>query len=178
MTKQLAKSASAAAVSCRGNRQCVGGEKKRGAWQNHKRLPYISINVYRTSLDHLLLGMDADIDRMSTGLIIKPFWGMSKIEFWIVAIFKMNRNRVTRAGGQWVSVLVRGGHARGFSLPLRHLLPIFLESKPPPFETHKRWGTLIFLILGAPSRAILLKQFAACERITCVGAWHARRSPD
>jgi hypothetical protein len=87
----------------RGDFEFKWDEKKRGAWQNHKRLPYISINVYRTSLDHLLLGMDADIDRMSTGPIIKPFWAMSKIEFWIVAIFKMNRNRVTRTGGQWVS---------------------------------------------------------------------------
>jgi hypothetical protein len=85
-----------------GNFEFKREEKKRGAWQNHKRLPYISINVYRTSLDHLLLGMDADIDRMSTGPIIKPFSGMSKIEFWIVAIFKMNRNRVTSAGGQWI----------------------------------------------------------------------------
>src|ERR1700688_3291706 len=40
-------------------------QKKRGARQNHKRLPYNSINLYRTSLDHLLLGMDADIDKMS-----------------------------------------------------------------------------------------------------------------
>ena len=37
-------------------------ENKRGAWQNHKRLSYISINLYRTSLDHLLLGKAADID--------------------------------------------------------------------------------------------------------------------
>jgi hypothetical protein len=68
-------------------------KKKRGTRQNHKRLPYISINVYRTSLDHLLLGMDADIDRMSTAPSIKPFSEKSKIDFWIVAISKMNRGR-------------------------------------------------------------------------------------
>ena len=68
-------------------------EKKRGTWQNHKRLSYCRINVYRTSLDHLLLGMDADIDRMSTGPIIKPFLKMSKIDFWIVSIPKTNRNQ-------------------------------------------------------------------------------------
>jgi hypothetical protein len=41
------------------------GVKRRDAWQSHKRLSYSSINsikVYCTSLDHLLLGMDADID--------------------------------------------------------------------------------------------------------------------
>jgi hypothetical protein len=46
--------------------------KKGGAWQNHKRLPYISIKVYRTSLDHLLLGMVADIDKKSISPIINP----------------------------------------------------------------------------------------------------------
>jgi hypothetical protein len=55
--------------------------KKRGAWQNHKRLPYISINLYRTSLDHLLLGMDADIDELSTAPIIKPFFQFANIDF-------------------------------------------------------------------------------------------------
>ena len=67
--------------------------KKRGAWQNHKRLSYCRINVYRTSLDHLLLGMDADIDRMSIGPIIKRFVKMFKIDFWMVSIPKMNRNK-------------------------------------------------------------------------------------
>jgi hypothetical protein len=57
------------------------GEKKRGAWQNHKRLPYCSINFYRTSLDHLLLGMDADIDWMSTAAIIKPFLRIAQVDF-------------------------------------------------------------------------------------------------
>jgi hypothetical protein len=55
--------------------------KKRGAWQKHKRLPYSSINLYRTSLDHLLLGMDADIDELSTAPIIKPFLRISHTEF-------------------------------------------------------------------------------------------------
>jgi hypothetical protein len=55
--------------------------KKRGAWQNHKRLPYSSINLYRTSLDHLLLGMDADIDELSTAPIIKPSTEIANIDF-------------------------------------------------------------------------------------------------
>jgi hypothetical protein len=59
----------------------VAGGKKRGAWQNHKRLSYNSINLYRTSLDHLLLGMDADIDKMSIGFIVKPFMQISKCRF-------------------------------------------------------------------------------------------------
>ena len=41
-------------------------KKKRGTWQNHKRLPYSTINSYRTSLDHLLLDKAVDIP------IIKP----------------------------------------------------------------------------------------------------------
>jgi hypothetical protein len=35
-------------------------ERKRGARQSHKRLPYSSIKVSNTSLDHLLLGKAAD----------------------------------------------------------------------------------------------------------------------
>jgi hypothetical protein len=42
------------------------GQKKRGAWQNHKRLSHSSINSYHTSLDHLLLDRDVDIP------VIKP----------------------------------------------------------------------------------------------------------
>jgi hypothetical protein len=37
-------------------------EKKRGARQPHKRLLYC-INVNRTSLDHLLLGRNTDVDK-------------------------------------------------------------------------------------------------------------------
>jgi hypothetical protein len=40
----------------------TGGEKKRGARDEHKRLVY-SFNVNRTSLDHLLLGGIADVDK-------------------------------------------------------------------------------------------------------------------
>jgi hypothetical protein len=40
--------------------------RKRGAWQSHKRLPYSSIKVSNTSLDHLLLGKAAD------EMIIRP----------------------------------------------------------------------------------------------------------
>ena len=40
------------------------GQKERGARQPHKRLLYC-VNVNRTSLDHLLLGKNADIDQMS-----------------------------------------------------------------------------------------------------------------
>ena len=36
--------------------------KKRGAWGDHKRLVYY-FNVNRTSLDHLLLGKCADVDK-------------------------------------------------------------------------------------------------------------------
>jgi len=38
------------------------GKKERGAWKPHKRLLYC-VNVNRTSLDHLLLGKNADVDR-------------------------------------------------------------------------------------------------------------------
>src|ERR1700720_2547101 len=38
------------------------GTKKRGARQLHKRLFY-RFNVNRTSLDHLLLGKNADVDK-------------------------------------------------------------------------------------------------------------------
>jgi hypothetical protein len=37
------------------------GQKERGARQPHKRLLYC-VNVNRTSLDHLLLGRNADVD--------------------------------------------------------------------------------------------------------------------
>ena len=40
--------------------------KKRGAWGDHKRLVYY-FNVNRTSLDHLLLGAGADVDKLSSG---------------------------------------------------------------------------------------------------------------
>ena len=40
------------------------GEKERGARYVHKRLVYC-VNVNRTSLDHLLLGGNADVDKMS-----------------------------------------------------------------------------------------------------------------
>jgi hypothetical protein len=39
-----------------------GGKKERGARRPHKRLLYY-FNVNRTSLDHLLLGEDADVDK-------------------------------------------------------------------------------------------------------------------
>jgi hypothetical protein len=45
------------------------GEKERGARQRHKRLLYC-VKVTNTSLDHLLLGKCADIDRLSTDPII------------------------------------------------------------------------------------------------------------
>jgi hypothetical protein len=44
------------------------GERRSGS---HKRLLYC-VNVNRTSLDHLLLGVVADIDEMSHGLSIAP----------------------------------------------------------------------------------------------------------
>ena len=37
-------------------------DKRRGARQRHKRLLYC-VNVNRTSLDHLLLGRNADVDK-------------------------------------------------------------------------------------------------------------------
>jgi len=40
----------------------TGGKNNRGARQTHKRLRYY-FNVNRTSLDHLLLGKSADIDK-------------------------------------------------------------------------------------------------------------------
>jgi hypothetical protein len=39
--------------------------KERGARETHKRLLYC-VNVNRTSLDHLLLGESADVDKMSS----------------------------------------------------------------------------------------------------------------
>jgi hypothetical protein len=47
-------------VKSRGIR--TGGTKERGAWQPRKRLLYC-VNVNRTSLDHLLLGRNADVDK-------------------------------------------------------------------------------------------------------------------
>jgi hypothetical protein len=45
------------------HRTCAGKSKKeRGARKFHKRLFYY-FNVNRTSLDHLLLGESADVDR-------------------------------------------------------------------------------------------------------------------
>jgi len=78
---------------CRGNRHLLGKQKREAPGRITSASPYCRINVYRTSLDHLLLGMDADIDRMSTAPIIKPFLKMSKVDFWIVSISKMNRNK-------------------------------------------------------------------------------------
>ena len=40
----------------------MGGIKERGARQPHKR-PLYCFNVNRTSLDHLLLGKSADVDK-------------------------------------------------------------------------------------------------------------------
>ena len=40
----------------------TGGTKERGARQLHKRLLYC-VKVNRTSLDHLLLGKNADVDK-------------------------------------------------------------------------------------------------------------------
>ena len=48
-------------VNSRGISQ-TGGTKERGAWQAHKRLLYC-VNVNRTSLDHLLLGGNADVNK-------------------------------------------------------------------------------------------------------------------
>src|SRR5216684_6729882 len=45
------------------------GERERGARCVHKRLLYC-VNVNRTSLDHLLLGGNADVDKMSHGASI------------------------------------------------------------------------------------------------------------
>jgi hypothetical protein len=47
-------------ISRDSNRQ----EKERGARKRHKRLLYC-VNVNRTSLDHLLLGEYADVDKVS-----------------------------------------------------------------------------------------------------------------
>ncbi len=38
------------------------GKKERGARQSHKRLLYC-VNLNRTSLDHLLLGRNTDVDK-------------------------------------------------------------------------------------------------------------------
>jgi len=40
----------------------AGGKKERGACTPNKRLLYC-VNVKRTSLDHLLLGKKADVDK-------------------------------------------------------------------------------------------------------------------
>ena len=47
----------------------MASQKERGARERHKRLLYC-VNVNRTSLDHLLLGKKADVDKMSSGLSI------------------------------------------------------------------------------------------------------------
>ena len=52
-------------------------DKTRGAWQIHKRLSHSSnkINLFRTSLDHLLLGKAADVH------IIELFFRMDYLDF-------------------------------------------------------------------------------------------------
>ena len=47
------------------------GKTERGARKDHKRLFYC-VNVNCTSLDHLLLGGSADIDKMSNDASITP----------------------------------------------------------------------------------------------------------
>jgi hypothetical protein len=44
----------------------------------------LQLNINYTSLDHLLLGMDADIDRMSTAPIVKPFSEFPKSNFGLL----------------------------------------------------------------------------------------------
>jgi hypothetical protein len=44
------------------SQEMPGGKKERGARAPHKRLLYC-VNVNRTSLDHLLLGRNADVDK-------------------------------------------------------------------------------------------------------------------
>src|SRR5262249_52481280 len=48
-----------------------GDERREALGVDHKRLLYC-VNVNRTSLDHLLLGESADIDKMSNGPSITP----------------------------------------------------------------------------------------------------------
>ena len=50
-------------------------EEKRGAWGDHKRLVY-SFNVNRTSLDHLLLGKSADVDKSVEWAQYSAGWGI------------------------------------------------------------------------------------------------------
>jgi hypothetical protein len=50
------------------------------------------ININRTSLDDLLLGMVADIDKLSIAPIIKPLSRISKLRFLIRGINLTNRN--------------------------------------------------------------------------------------
>ena len=49
-------------MRCESDGVRTGGGKKRGARGDHKRLAYC-FNVNRTSLDHLLLGKSADVDK-------------------------------------------------------------------------------------------------------------------
>jgi len=52
---------------------------KRGARQTHKRLSY-TFKINRTSLDHLLLGKCADIDKMSNApSILRSFFQSSQM---------------------------------------------------------------------------------------------------
>jgi ribosomal protein S10 len=43
-------------------RKAAGNKKERGARRSHKRLLYC-VNANSTSLDHLLLGKNADVDK-------------------------------------------------------------------------------------------------------------------
>jgi hypothetical protein len=54
-----------------------GAERREALGELHKRLLYC-VNVNRTSLDHLLLGEDADIDKMSHERSITPNPGEQK----------------------------------------------------------------------------------------------------
>jgi hypothetical protein len=71
----------------------AGGRKKReapGGITSASRATQININ--RTSLDHLLLGMVADIDKLSIAPIIKPLPQISKLRFLIRGMRLTNRN--------------------------------------------------------------------------------------
>jgi len=59
----------------------ISRQNKRGAWQTHKRLPHIlsKINLFRTSLDHLLLGKAAD------SRIINPNHKSANLDFECIA---------------------------------------------------------------------------------------------
>jgi hypothetical protein len=60
----------------------AAGQKKRGAWQTHKRPSHSRIKVNRTSLDHLLL--DRDVEKAKT--IIIPFKAVRQSRFQIILI--------------------------------------------------------------------------------------------